>query len=420
MTDHDALLAAICDNPDDDTPRLVFADWLEEHDQPERAAFIRAQIELAQAPPWEPFAVLCKWRRTDWHRGQPFRNTLPSVDGFHIEWHSEAFRRGFGWRLNVRSQIAWEQMGQQLLGRVPVGEMHLWGATLDEWRQFAASPVVSQLRRLHFALNPIEPLRALREHPQALGITDLFFDRASGAGMPEVMEDLLASPLGQVLRGLHFRVGYESLDLLIDMLGSAARLERLSFTTMGLTPELIHRLTSTKIPQHVRELHFHNERSLGNEGIRVLAGNFTPGLQSLTCSNIQLHADGVEALARAEPLTDLCRLNLSQNTLSPRATKVLAESRSLRGLRSLILNQCTIGDKGIRHLTRSKFWHNLVELDLRGNPISQAGVALLLDAAVPPDLTALVLDYEQIGMASQNELRKKYGERLVLSHSIES
>src|SRR5262249_48056502 len=31
---------------DDDAPRLVYADWLDEHDDPERAEFIRVQIAL--------------------------------------------------------------------------------------------------------------------------------------------------------------------------------------------------------------------------------------------------------------------------------------------------------------------------------------------------------------------------------------
>lgn len=43
-----ALLRAVCAEPGDDTPRLVFADWLDEHDQPERAEFIRVQCELAK------------------------------------------------------------------------------------------------------------------------------------------------------------------------------------------------------------------------------------------------------------------------------------------------------------------------------------------------------------------------------------
>ena len=37
-----ALLRAIRDDPDDDLPRLAFADWLDEHDEPDRAAFVRS------------------------------------------------------------------------------------------------------------------------------------------------------------------------------------------------------------------------------------------------------------------------------------------------------------------------------------------------------------------------------------------
>src|SRR5438067_3030369 len=141
MTEHDALVAAICAEPDDDTPRLVYADFLQENGEPERAAFVRAQVELARTPAWEPFAVLCRWRRTDWLTGKPFRGTLPPVDGSGVEWPAEAFRRGLGWRLNVRSLVAWEQQESAVLGRAPVGEMRLWGAsTLDDWKRFAASP----------------------------------------------------------------------------------------------------------------------------------------------------------------------------------------------------------------------------------------------------------------------------------------
>lgn len=41
MTTHDALLAAVRAAPDDDLPRLVMADWLEERGEGERAEFIR-------------------------------------------------------------------------------------------------------------------------------------------------------------------------------------------------------------------------------------------------------------------------------------------------------------------------------------------------------------------------------------------
>jgi uncharacterized protein (TIGR02996 family) len=46
-----ALAAAVRANPADDLPRLVAADWLEEHGQAERAEFIRVQCRLADASP---------------------------------------------------------------------------------------------------------------------------------------------------------------------------------------------------------------------------------------------------------------------------------------------------------------------------------------------------------------------------------
>jgi uncharacterized protein (TIGR02996 family) len=49
MSDEDALLAAIAEHPAEDTPRLMYADWLEEHGEHIRAEFIRVQIEIARA-----------------------------------------------------------------------------------------------------------------------------------------------------------------------------------------------------------------------------------------------------------------------------------------------------------------------------------------------------------------------------------
>jgi uncharacterized protein (TIGR02996 family) len=48
-----AFLDAIVADPADDTVRLAYADWLEEHDFPDRAAFIRIQVELARLPECE-------------------------------------------------------------------------------------------------------------------------------------------------------------------------------------------------------------------------------------------------------------------------------------------------------------------------------------------------------------------------------
>jgi uncharacterized protein (TIGR02996 family) len=54
-----ALLNAILAAPDDDAPRLIYADWLDEHGEAERAEFIRVQCELARIGP----KPNCEWVR---------------------------------------------------------------------------------------------------------------------------------------------------------------------------------------------------------------------------------------------------------------------------------------------------------------------------------------------------------------------
>lgn len=44
------LLATVIEEPDNDSPRLVYADWLEEHGQEQYAEFIRVQCQLAKTP----------------------------------------------------------------------------------------------------------------------------------------------------------------------------------------------------------------------------------------------------------------------------------------------------------------------------------------------------------------------------------
>ena len=48
--DREGMLAKIRANPEDDAPRLVFADWLEEHGEADLAAFIRLEIERDHFP----------------------------------------------------------------------------------------------------------------------------------------------------------------------------------------------------------------------------------------------------------------------------------------------------------------------------------------------------------------------------------
>jgi uncharacterized protein (TIGR02996 family) len=64
-----AFLQAIKKTPDNDGLRLIFADWLEENGQPERAELIRLQMKIARLSEFAPRKAALK-RRQDKLLGQ--------------------------------------------------------------------------------------------------------------------------------------------------------------------------------------------------------------------------------------------------------------------------------------------------------------------------------------------------------------
>ena len=418
MTDHDALVRAICEFSDDDTPRLLYADFLEENGEVERAGFVRAQIELARTPDWEPFAVWCGQRQPEWSEsGTPFRGTLPELEpASGIEWHAKPFRRGLGWRAVVRSLHAWKRIAPRLYETAPVGELHLNPPSVrDDWIAFASSETIRHLRSVHLdGTSPVEPIRALCASPFATGIIDISFHRASSPGLPELIEDLLKTPLGQGLKGLHFHVGYESLEYLIDALAGAetTRLERLSFRTMGLTPARLDRLLQSRLTSELLALELRNER-LGLESDATYANWFArlpASLQTLGVSEAQLDWPAIEALATCAQVKRLKALDLSRNVRINDYPRIY---ESLADVRLLDLHGCMTTSESLMHLTHSAIWSNLVGLDLRHVRLLQASARHLLAAPIPPDLTALKLKGTQQPVLGK--LAYHFGERLCVS-----
>jgi uncharacterized protein (TIGR02996 family) len=81
--DGEALVASVLARPDDDAPRLVYADWLEENGDPDRAELIRVQCELST---WDPAAGVGVGRHPRWRHLRRRQGEL--LDAF-----------GRGWRL---------------------------------------------------------------------------------------------------------------------------------------------------------------------------------------------------------------------------------------------------------------------------------------------------------------------------------
>ncbi|MBY0457214.1 MAG: TIGR02996 domain-containing protein [Gemmataceae bacterium] len=100
MTDGDALFRAICEQPWEDTPRLVYADWLDENGDPDRAEFIRVQVELARLPPAEQWGHPLARRAAELRlRGDPGKGEIKPGRGKRVKrWSKELpVREGVEW-----------------------------------------------------------------------------------------------------------------------------------------------------------------------------------------------------------------------------------------------------------------------------------------------------------------------------------
>jgi uncharacterized protein (TIGR02996 family) len=120
--DEAALLKAVCRAPADDLPRLVYADWLEEHGREERAEFIRLQIEAERDAPdsgrWER-----QKRIYDLHRDHAPR-WLRELPRWAVGGSPPSFVRGFPERFEVVASL-FLRYGPRLLDRTPVRAVRL-------------------------------------------------------------------------------------------------------------------------------------------------------------------------------------------------------------------------------------------------------------------------------------------------------
>ncbi len=127
MNDYDALLAAVLANPEDDVPRLVFADWMEESGQPAlvaRAHFIRAQVESAQLPEGDPDRAACERKADDLYReyGAGWNAVLPGW----VTWNDTSLRysRGFVSELGVTPRRLFRD-AYELMAVAPIDTVHI-------------------------------------------------------------------------------------------------------------------------------------------------------------------------------------------------------------------------------------------------------------------------------------------------------
>ena len=127
MSDRDALYAAVLAAPADDLPRLLYADWCDDHGEPDRAEFIRVQCELARLP-----AADARWGPLVDRVGE-----LLTPDN-HARWRIpesglvQHFRRGFVESVYTNAG-RFLQLGDELFRLAPVRELRL--SLVDDFLQ---------------------------------------------------------------------------------------------------------------------------------------------------------------------------------------------------------------------------------------------------------------------------------------------
>jgi uncharacterized protein (TIGR02996 family) len=154
---YEPFLRAICADPEDDTVRLVYADWLDENGDPERAEFIRLQIEYE----WRRAARTCDsafWGRyTAMVRNEGgWRHELPRLPG--ISWPG-FFRRGFPHEVAVSDGRHLVRNGEAVFEATPVDTVSVAGAGLTTLTRVLERPEVNRVSRLwlhHCRLAPGE------------------------------------------------------------------------------------------------------------------------------------------------------------------------------------------------------------------------------------------------------------------------
>jgi uncharacterized protein (TIGR02996 family) len=147
MTPDDFLREIIAD-PDNDAPRLIYADWLEELGDP-RAEFIRVQCELMRNSLPKKKRIALKNRESALLLDHKWK-WIGALEPFADQW---TFRRGFIEGCHMTA-VNFLQHGEQLFQKTPL--RLLWICPMNrKTSQVAQSPLLGRLAQLNLRGNRI-------------------------------------------------------------------------------------------------------------------------------------------------------------------------------------------------------------------------------------------------------------------------
>ena len=451
--EYDALYAAVCAAPDDDTPRLVLADWLDEHDDPHRAALIRAQVGVEQAKEADPHAAVVfgfmRWSanytwatRADPAAISPGVARLAAFEEQERKHESKAaarwkelrgkgrpgriyiHRRGFPYGIQVnnasRFAAAAKRESPEPLPGYDLFVMNTDAAAADA---VIGSGRLAGARGLSlYGLGDADAVRLFGVRPEVRNVRELSLDlEQPDAG---VLAALAEQPNWSGLERLEVYADEGRFDLPASFFGAThlRTLTALTLSINGLSGAGLAGVTRLGLTR-LRELDV-GDNAVNAAGAAAVASGAFPELRSLDLGTNQIGSAGAKALADGRKLPLLAALDLADNSITdPEVISALIAgpafpalaALSLRDnrvreldpkrlaapgrgpmLRLLSLRHCALSAASAAALATAPSLAGLVALDFGGNRIGDKGAAALARNAKWDNLTCLDLAANKI------------------------
>jgi uncharacterized protein (TIGR02996 family) len=381
------LLEDVCAAPDDDGPRLIYADWLADRGDP-RAELIQLQCRLAAEPDDARRRAmriaenkLLKAHEAAWLA--PLFAVLPPppLIAYVFEHH-----RGFV--TSAKLALPCLPMLGEVLERAPLlHELVLMpdhgsrGKTTMERPELGDAlddSLFERFTRLELSLpgggNAVA--RAVAASPALRNVTTLTIGASifGEAAMFFVGEDLVLDDEGvlELARAPHLR-GVRHLNLASNRItlagvhaiaNGAWRLESLDLGQNAIEPEGLAAALASPATAGLHALALCHTPIAADEAARLAASSALAALRDLDLESCALGAAGTAAFCESLALPALRRLRIERNSLGDAGAKAIAGCAALAQLTSLEAGHNRIGQKGGAAIASSPHLTNLERLTL--------------------------------------------------------
>jgi uncharacterized protein (TIGR02996 family) len=398
-----ALEAAVIANAEDDTPRLVYADWLDENGDPDRAAFIRTQCALWNKDPadedyvdlmelrWE-LAIRIKPSRAEWLAPQcdlrllTVSGMLSYVDrGIH-----SPVERGFPYLASMKGEY-----DEEFPARARAQELRDYLPELFR---------TTTIRGFRFGLPMTRHLGAILGSAAASELSSLAFQNVS-QHTGGAIKALVGSGAIQSLKRLelsHIETEEDAVAFANTSMPQLHMLHGLTGLAIRCPTSPLKQLLASSTFSRLTDASIHFDPSIADVGWAGIAE--LPRLHTLDVASF--YGAKPAELGRARWFPYLVRLKGSSGPLTVAGAETMA-ALSMPRLKWLELYDNKIGNDELRHLAKSSLFEQLCVLSLSRQAIGDRGVAMIASSPCAKQLRQLRLGDNAFGKSGLNLIAKE-------------